>query len=120
MALEAPPQWMVALFGRGVYQDFLRRVFAGLPEFVHTGGTGFLEFTSWYRTPFGNEAVAGDPFSQHLLALALDLKAEDQDRLVRRFKDLGLVAINEGSHVHVQKFPAGIVAPVVRFLRLVV
>lgn len=106
----APPEWMLRLFGRALYRAFVGRVINGLPaEFA---------LTSWYRTPAGNAAVRGHADSQHLLGLAADFVVRDPQLTVTALTGQGLTALNEGDHVHVQAFPAGVVAPVLRLLRL--
>jgi len=72
--------------------------------------------TSFYRDPINNRRVGGARFSQHLLALAFDSVGPD-DEGARAFADaLGLVAIREPTHLHVQAFPAGFIPP--RFFSL--
>jgi len=65
--------------------------------------------TSWYRTPEHNADVGGAPRSQHLLGLGIDVVVPEADRAralqVARF--LGLVAIDEGNHIHIQRYEAG-------------
>jgi len=68
--------------------------------------------TSWFRTPDTNRAAGGSPESQHLFALAWDLDAprEQLAGIADAAASLGLVAVHESDHVHVQLFPAGALA----------
>ena len=89
-----------------------------LPAFVERldAGTRGLDVTatSWWRGAATNADVGGAQFSQHLLALAVDL--DGPDRLVARdrLSRLGLPVIFHSvpggrPHVHVQALPAGLV-----------
>ena len=66
--------------------------------------------TSWYRDPIRNAAVGGSPRSQHLVAFAVDfaMPAGQMASFTNAANAQGMVGINEGSHVHVQMFPAGV------------
>lgn len=90
----------------GWYFHFLSRVGAGVLE-----GT---VLTSWWRSPTVNRDAGGDPLSQHLLGFAMDLQSREDFLLAAKLNQLGLVAIEERDHVHVQLFPRGFVAPLVR------
>lgn len=68
-----------------------------------------LTVTSWWRSPQANRDVGGDPESQHLFGLAWDI-APASTSLVREARAAGLTAVDEGSHVHMQLFPAGALA----------
>lgn len=83
--------------------------FLQLVNFAWTGG---LEPTSWWRDPISNRNVGGSPESQHLFGLAVDAAGTHDARrqLVERARAVGLVAVDEGSHVHVQAFPRGALA----------
>jgi len=63
--------------------------------------------TSWWRSVQSNQAAGGNPRSQHLVGLAFDLASPDPVSLVNALRDVGLVAVHEVDHVHVQAFPAG-------------
>ncbi len=102
MSVVAPPR----SFARWapIYQ-FVRAVNA-----AWTDSTGA---TSWYRTPAENVRVGGSgprgygvggPLSQHLIGLAVDLVGADAQALRRE----GLLVIDQGTHVHVQGWPAGV------------
>lgn len=111
---QAPPAsiWRpIEGLAPGVYSEFIRAVVAGI-------GTRRASVSSWWRSPAENRQVGGDPYSQHLLGLGVDLVVEDAQLAVTSLTQFGLVALNEGSHVHVQRFAAGLVAPVVRALGL--
>lgn len=61
--------------------------------------------TSWWRTEARNAAVGGSPKSKHLGGWAFDLVPDNPDKhdvLVDAAHALGLWAVNEGDHVHVQ------------------
>lgn len=65
--------------------------------------------TSWYRDPTHNAAVGGHPQSQHLLGLAIDLVAGPGDgpAVAQAARAVGLIAVEEGDHIHLQARPAG-------------
>jgi len=71
-----------------------------------------LALTSWFRTPEVNRDEGGDPESQHLFGLAWDLAVPPQiaAQVVDTARQLGLVAVDERTHVHIQAFPAGALA----------
>jgi len=73
---------------------------------------GFVTVTSWFRTAEKNRIEGGSPESQHLFALAWDVTVPPQSlqNLVDQFRMQGLVAVRERHHVHVQAFPAGVLA----------
>lgn len=112
--VETPPDWIVRIV-EFLSPGFYGRFFQAL---VNAIGTNPIQVTSWYRTPLSNQQVGGDPFSQHLLGFALDVVVDDPFRMRQRFRDMGLTSVVEGDHVHVQVFPAGVVAPLLRALRL--
>ena len=65
--------------------------------------------TSWQRTVSHNREVGGVAQSQHLLATAWDVAGPDQNTYASRAAAVGLVVIDEGDHVHVQLFRAGLI-----------
>jgi hypothetical protein len=96
MAGRVPLWWMPYV------ADFERRAdaaVAGLP----------LTLTSWGRTISRNRAVGGAARSQHLLWTAADFAGSRSAKLeaMRRARALGLVALDEGDHLHLQRWPAG-------------
>ena len=114
MPLSTPPEFVwrnVEFAAPGLYDRFFGRLVRALQG--HNGAA-----TSWWRSPAVNRAQGGDPLSQHLLALALDFEVDRPSDAVRSLRRQGLVAIDEGDHVHAQLFPAGVVGPFVRFLGL--
>lgn len=69
-----------------------------------------LTWVNWWRSAAHNAAVGGDPHSQHLLGLAVDIVPLDQTRRARiaqALRSQGLVVIDEGDHLHVQHSPKG-------------
>ncbi|MEE8581882.1 MAG: D-Ala-D-Ala carboxypeptidase family metallohydrolase [Myxococcota bacterium] len=67
--------------------------------------------SSWYRDPTANAAAGGHPRSLHQLGLAVDLVGVDrgdEHALWHRFRQVGLVAVEERSHLHVQAFPVSV------------
>jgi len=64
-----------------------------------------------------NAAVGGDPRSQHLIATAIDVTTSVPHVLAAEARRVGLVAVVEPDHVHLQHFGAA-QSPVAR-VRLV-
>lgn len=98
--LEAPPPWQL------VYTYPAVRWF--LQALADTFVPG-VSASSWYRNPSHNRSVGGAADSQHLLGLAVDLVGDrwalaSAERMARA---AGLTPVYEGSHLHVQLFPAG-------------
>lgn len=58
--------------------------------------------TSWYRDPGANAAVGGVPNSFHLWGLAFDVVAPDPAHLVGHAREVGLEAIDFGTHIHLE------------------
>jgi len=112
--VDAPPQSIVNFvesLAPGIYRDFVDRLLFGV-----AGQSGFV--SSWWRSPQINREVGGAPESQHLLGLAVDVVVGRPGDAVVNLQNAGLVAVDEGTHVHLQRFTAGVVGPVVRFLNL--
>lgn len=63
--------------------------------------------TSWYRDPIKNEEEGGEPDSQHLVGLAVDVVGPGVDLFARRCSDLGMIVVPEIDHLHVQRYPKG-------------
>ena len=68
---------------------------------------GFLPFsvTSWIRSQKRNKEVGGIAASYHLLGLAVDVVLDnpaDNARFISAAKQIGLDAIDEGDHVHLE------------------
>jgi len=99
--LRAPPLQLVFLVERvvpGVLSDFVSRV---------NRIRGISTASSWWRSPEENVRVGGNRDSQHLFALGADLVGDNQ-RILADARALGLIAVDEGRHVHVQGWPKGI------------
>jgi len=99
MTVELPPSALLSRF-LPVYrfmverEIFLESVFPGPP-------------TSWWRSPFDNRRVGGSPDSQHLLGFAYDVVPNDPRGYAELARRVGLIAVEELDHVHVQVLPAG-------------
>lgn len=74
-----------------------------------TSGYRKITATSWWRSIETNLRVRGDVDSQHLLGLAVDVVGpyEELQLFLVEARGVGLVAIEERTHVHVQLLPAG-------------
>lgn len=104
MTLQAPPPDLVE-----VYIDFYRYLIPRLQFLLERFPQAVP--TSWWRSERRNLAVGGAPYSQHLLGWAVDFAPpRHQNReLVRLANEIGLVGVDEGDHVHVQMYPAGVI-----------
>lgn len=76
------------------------------------GIRGTLYPTSWHRNATENWDAGGDEYSQHLVALALDIGGDPESlsAVLQQARGVGLVAVDERATegiVHVQRFPAG-------------
>ena len=68
-----------------------------------------LRVTSWWRDPITNLEVGGDPQSQHLFGLGMDIAGSQKalSSAIRVARGVGLVPVDFGNYVHLQLFPAG-------------
>jgi hypothetical protein len=57
--------------------------------------------SSWFRSPFKNMAIGGNPFSLHQIGWALDLVPVTAD-IERAARKVFPKVVNEGDHIHVQ------------------
>lgn len=65
-----------------------------------------ISVTSWFRTRAHNTAVGGVPNSKHLLGLAVDVVLDTsgyREQLMVDAGRLGLWALDEGDHIHLQE-----------------
>ncbi len=89
---------------RGLIVDYLRKLVPTIPSGVR--------LASWWRDSDRNATVGGHPQSQHLYALATDWAGDPlalrQLEVMAEF--YGLTAVNEGDHLHVQRYPHGALA----------
>jgi hypothetical protein len=102
MSYQWPPDWMLYRY-LDYYRDFLDRLVWAIDPI------GDAIVTSWFRDEVSNRAAGGHPFSQHRLAFAMDFVTERKSELATRCRRAGLIPVVEGSHIHVQAFPAGTV-----------
>jgi hypothetical protein len=105
MSVELPPPHIVQQTLPHII-SFLGMLARGI---VTTPNYQALRASSWWRDVETNRRVGGHPDSQHLLGLALDVTGPPevlQDFLVAS-RLQGLVALDEGTHAHLQLFPAG-------------
>ncbi len=104
MTVRGPP--------RGLVQRFLPQYIYLLPRLVFLGEQFPAAIpTSWYRDFVANFRAGGNEFSQHLLAFAVDWDFMDRgeyEHFAGHARAIGLVAVVESDHVHVQLFPAGV------------
>jgi len=108
VSVRVPPSWLLAWPPVG---DFLARV-----RRVEADATP----SSWWRSVAENAGVGGHPYSQHLLATAADFVAArgwTNEELAAAARRAGLIAIDEGDHVHLQLFPAGTLDSIVDYAR---
>ena len=105
MAIVVPPRNILQVTLPHVIA-FLNGVGRGL---VSTHDFQKLRASSWWRDRETNIRVGGQPDSQHLLGLALDIVGPTAVRvaLAIELRGLGLTAIDELSHLHVQLLAAG-------------
>lgn len=67
-----------------------------------------VAISSFHRTRSKNTEVGGAESSQHLLAIAWDVVGPDVALYAARARRAGLVVVEEGDHVHVQRFARGV------------
>ena len=102
MSLQAPPL--------SVVRAVMPQLRFALPRFRYLVESSEVDaITSWYRDPVQNQRVGGHPQSQHLYALAVDVVTARPERVAAVARRVGLVAVIERDHVHVQAYPAGYV-----------
>lgn len=100
--VSAPPIGIV----RALLPELLR-FFNGLIG-VRVGPS--IRVSSWWRSAVDNRRVGGHPDSQHLLGLALDLVGEEEELrdLLFDVRQVGMIAVMEATHLHIQLLPAGV------------
>lgn len=99
MAFARPPPSIIAQ-RRPELEAFIGRV-------VRIRFPADAALASWWRSLARNASVGGAPDSQHLIGTALDLTTRSLPLLLDEARRVGLVAIDEGTHAHLQLFPAG-------------
>jgi len=111
-----PPIDTVRFFERlipGLWLKWITAADHALREIDDDAG-GDTIITSWFRSPAENRRVGGDPDSQHLVGLALDIvpgKPSIQLAVAEassRFAEAGFLVVPTSTHLHVQTFPAGL------------
>lgn len=110
MSVTVPPSgiWRpLGLWIPGLWSAFYDRANAAL-----RAAPG-ASITSWWRSSSDNRRVGGSTRSQHLLGLALDLvpgrSGLSMAGLEARVRRVGFgFTLNEGDHVHVQLYKAGV------------
>lgn len=96
--------WTVERWSPGIYRDFWIRLVGALQGMP-------VGVSSYWRDPAVNAEVNGSPNSQHLIGLGIDLvltDPADASQATAGLNHRGLLAFNEGTHVHVQAWPAGL------------
>jgi hypothetical protein len=108
--MQAPPPELIAEHRNDLvpFKEAVEAVMAEFPE---------LQPISWFRDPQTNREAGGDPFSQHLIGLAVDLDYAGADleyfeRVAQRFLARGMTVViywNERKRaLHVQALPGAI------------
>ncbi len=71
-----------------------------------------LAAESWYRDKERNIRVGGSPRSQHRIGTAVDVVGPraQQLRFLEDARAVGLIGLDEKTHVHIQLFRAGVAA----------
>jgi len=67
-------------------------------------------WTSWYRDEAKNRDVGGSFESQHRTATGIDIAPVPPLWWIDTIQRAGLIAVNEGDHLHIQLWPAGALA----------
>jgi len=96
---QFPPPVLLREPWLGVIIGFLRNLSQSLVQ--------GQQITSWYRSPQFNRQIGGEPDSQHLFALAMDIAGPQLVFSMFQARRMGLVAVMERDHLHVQAFPRG-------------
>lgn len=98
--IRVPPG---AALGNATLGPLYRRLVFGV------AGPNVARITSWQRSSAENRAVGGDPYSQHLIAFAIDAIAAGSRavELERQARAAGLVIVDEIDHHHAQVLRAG-------------
>ena len=110
MSLNRPPFNVVQgveLFAPGFWQAFVWHINDSASK-IRAPTTA----TSWYRNEAENQRVGGAQDSQHLVGAAVDLVNERAGQLANELTGRGFVVVNEGDHLHVQAWPAGLIRSV--------
>jgi len=104
VSLLAPPRQLV-----DAYPDFYRW-FVPRVQLIQRIFPAWQP-TSWWRSSSRNLEVGGAVRSQHLLAWAADFAGprDEAAQLVAVARQLGFTAVDEGDHVHLQMYPAGVI-----------
>lgn len=113
----APPPRRIVAFFEGIIPGFWGRWLSAaiwaLREIDGDVG-GDTIITSWWRSPGENRRVGGNPDSQHLFGLALDVvPGKPSFKLAvseasSRFMEAGFVTVPAERHLHIQTYPAGV------------
>jgi hypothetical protein len=115
-----PPSHVVVFFESlfpGFWARWLGAADSALRE-IDAEGVDDIIITSWWRSLVDNRAVNGEPDSQHLVGLALDVVPAKQnlrsaiDEAAASFTEFGFVAVPASRHLHIQTFPAGLLRSV--------
>lgn len=115
----APPPRSIVAFFEGIMPGFWGRWLSAaswaLREIeADAGSGGDTIITSWFRSVGENRSVGGNPDSQHLFGLALDIvpgKKSVQlaiNEAAGRFGEAGFVVVPTSTHLHIQTYPAGL------------
>ncbi len=100
--------WITEAWAPGIYTWFWDALIRGVGPVWGPGD----EVSSYWRDPGHNFSVGGSQDSQHLVALGIDLtftRVDSKQAALRGATAQGLVAVDEGTHLHLQAFPRGII-----------